>query len=113
MRSWPWRWRVSSRRSLARATLVAFALTLAGFAVHAADDHERWPPATSVGRTTSPTWPARRASPQGLLFFDDDQGFELAYDPTALASHEMQAVRMRGDDHDRLLYDSLGHPPVR
>ena len=24
----------------------------------------------------------------------------------------MQAVRLRGDDHDRLLYDALGHPAV-
>ncbi|HEY6460719.1 MAG TPA: hypothetical protein VIY73_11230, partial [Polyangiaceae bacterium] len=48
----------------------------------------------------------------GLLFFDDDQGFELAYDPGVPASHGIQAVRLRNDDHDRLLYDSLGHPAI-
>jgi hypothetical protein len=28
------------------------------------------------------------------------------------ASHGIQAARMRNDDHDRLLYDLLGHPQV-
>jgi len=48
----------------------------------------------------------------GLLYFDDDQGFELAFDPEVPASHGIQAVRLRGDDHDRLLYDLLGHPQI-
>jgi len=96
--------------SLARATLVAFALMLAGFAVHASSDHETLA-ASDLGRPRYEPDVARQTSiSAGLLFFDDDQGFELAYDPTALASHDVQAVRMRGDDHDRLLYDSLGHP---
>jgi hypothetical protein len=97
-------------RSLARASLVAFALALAGFAVHASNDHEKLA-AGDLGRPRYEPDVAREASiTAGLLFFDDDQGFELAYDPNAVASHEVQAVRMRGDDHDRLLYDSLGHP---
>jgi hypothetical protein len=48
----------------------------------------------------------------GLLFFDDDSGYQLAHDPGVTASHGVEAARLRGDDHDRLLYDSLGHPPV-
>jgi hypothetical protein len=97
-------------RSLGRSTLAVFALVLAGFAVHASNDHEILA-AGDLGRPRYEPDVAREASiTSGLLFFEDDQGFELAYDPTSLASHSVQAVRMRGDDHDRLLYDSLGHP---
>jgi hypothetical protein len=97
---------------LARATLVTFALALAGFGVHASHDHEVLA-SSDLGRPRYEPDVAREASvAHGLLFFDDDQGFELAYDPGLPASHGIQAVRLRGDDHDRLLYDSLGHPPV-
>jgi hypothetical protein len=97
-------------RWLARAAIVAFALALAGFAVHASNDHEVLA-ASDLGRPRyEPDVPRAASLTAGLLFFDDDQAFELAYDPSAVASHGVQAVRMRGDDHDRLLYDSLGHP---
>lgn len=97
---------------LARATMVAFALALAGFGVHASHDHEALA-ASDLGHPHYEPDAAREASvAHGLLFFEDDQGFELAYDPGLPASHGIQAVRLRGDDHDRLLYDSLGHPPV-
>jgi hypothetical protein len=101
---------------LARAAMTTFALALAGFGVHASFDHEALA-ASGLGRPHyEPDVVRESAGPgtrfTGLLFFDDDQGFELAYDPFALERHEMQAVRLRGDDHDRLLYDSLGHPPV-
>ena len=97
---------------LARATMATFALSLAGFGVHASFDHEALA-ASDLGRPHYEPDAAREASvAHGLLFFEDDQGFELAYDPGVRASHGIQAVRLRGDDHDRLLYDSLGHPPV-
>ena len=97
---------------LARAAMVTFALALAGFGVHASHDHEQLA-SSDLGRPRFEPDVAREASvAHGLLFFDDDQGFELAYDPSLPASHGIQAVRMRGDDHDRLLYDSLGHPAV-
>jgi hypothetical protein len=103
-------------RELARAAMATFALALAGFAVHASFDHEALA-ASDLGRPHyEPDALRESVGPgtkfTGLLFFDDDQGFELAYDPGALERHEMMAVRLRGDDHDRLLYDSLGHPPV-
>ncbi|MGD0525249.1 MAG: hypothetical protein ABSE49_08905 [Polyangiaceae bacterium] len=103
-------------RQLARAAMTIFAVALAGFAVHASFDHEALA-ASDLGRPHyEPDALRESVGPgtkfTGLLFFDDDQGFELAYDPEALARHEMMAVRLRGDDHDRLLYDSLGHPPV-
>ncbi|HEY8039394.1 MAG TPA: hypothetical protein VIF15_06350 [Polyangiaceae bacterium] len=99
-------------RSLARAAMATLALALAGFAVHASHEHDRLA-ASDLGRPRFEPDVAREANvAHGLLFFDDDQGYELAHDPGVLASHGIQAVRMRGDDHDRLLYDSLGHPVI-
>jgi hypothetical protein len=99
-------------RSLAQAAMVTFALALAGFAVHASHDHRQLA-AADTGRPRYEPDVAREANvTHGLLFFDDDQGFELAFDPGVPASHGVQAVRLRGDDHDRILYDSLGHPAI-
>jgi hypothetical protein len=92
--------------------MITFALSLAGFAVHASNDHEALA-ASDLGRPRYEPDVAREANvSHGLLFFEDDEGFKLAFDPGVPASHGIQAVRMRGDDHDRLLYDSLGHPAI-
>ncbi len=97
-------------RSFAPAILATCALSLAGFAVHAANDHEAMAKG-DLGRPRYEPDEAREANvTHGLLFFNDDEGYELAHDPGVAASHGVQAVRMRGDDHDRLLYDLLGHP---
>jgi hypothetical protein len=98
--------------SSARAATAAVALALAGFALHTSRDHQRIA-AADRGRPTYEPDVAREANvTHGLLFFDDDEGYEVASDPGVSASHGVEAVRMRGDDHDRLLYDELGHPPV-
>lgn len=99
-------------KRLASAAVGTMALALAGFAVHASHDHARL--ATSgAGHPHYEPDVAREAGVEyGLLYFEDDDGFELAYDPSVQASHGMLAVRMRGDDHDRLLWDQLGHPPI-
>lgn len=96
----------------ARAATAAFALVALGFGLHTSHDHERVA-AGGRGRPSYEPDVAREANvTHGLLLFDDDQGYEVASDPGALASHGIEAVRMRGDDHDRLIYDELGHPPV-
>jgi hypothetical protein len=98
--------------SAARAATATFALAAAGFAFHTSHDHERIA-AAGRGHPSYEPDAAREANvSHGLLFFDDDQGYEMASDPGMPASHGVEAVRMRGDDHDRLLYDELGHPPV-
>lgn len=97
---------------VARATLGTFALALAGFAFHVGNDHARRANA-DTGRPRYEPDVAREGNvTHGLLFFEDDEGFELAFDPSIPASHGIQAVRLRGDDHDRILYDSLGHPAI-
>jgi hypothetical protein len=98
-------------RAVAAAT-GTMALSLAGFALHTAHAHKAWATA-DLGRPHFEPDVAREANvTHGLLFFDDDQGFQLASDPGITASHGLQAARARGDDHDRLLYDLLGHPPT-
>jgi hypothetical protein len=87
-------------------------LAVAGFAVHASHAHEALA-ASDVGHPRFEPDVLREANvTHGLLFFADDTGYELAHDPGVLASHGVEAARMRGDDHDRLLFDSLGHPPA-
>jgi hypothetical protein len=98
--------------TFARATLVTFALALAGFAVHVSNDHARRANADTGHPHYEPDVAREGNVTHGLLFFEDDEGFELAFDPGVPASHGVQAVRLRGDDHDRILYDSLGHPAI-
>jgi hypothetical protein len=97
---------------LGSATAATVAFALAGFAVHTSHDHARMG-AAGLGRPHYEPDVAREAgATHGLLFFDDDEGYELADDPGATASHSVVAARVRGDDHDRLLFDLLGRPPT-
>lgn len=94
------------------AAIGTLALSLAGFAVHTS--HAQVARAKAgEGRPSFEPDVAREGNvTNGLLFFDQDGGYELASDPGATASHGVVAARLRGDDHDRLLYDLLGHPPA-
>jgi hypothetical protein len=95
--------------SVATATV---ALSLAGWSLHTSHEHARMA-AAGLGRPHYEPDVAREAgATHGLLFFDDDDGYEFAHDPSATASHGLEAARVRGDDHDRLLYDLLGRPPT-
>ena len=99
-------------RAFAAAGVTILALAVGGFAIHASHAHEALA-ASDVGRPRFEPDVVREANiTHGLLFFDDDTGYELAHDPGLGASHGIEAARLRGDDHDRLLYDSLGHPPT-
>ena len=100
------------QRSFERAALTALALSLFGFAVHGSHEHARLA-GGDWGRPRFEPDVAREANvTHGLLFFEDDVGFKLAYEPGLAASHGIAAARVLGDDRDRLLYDLLGHPPT-
>jgi hypothetical protein len=99
------------RRAAAAATATV-ALSLAGFALHTSHDHADLAAAGGGHPRYEPDVAREAGVTHGLLFFDDDEGYALASDPGLPASHGVQAARMRGDDHDRLLYDLLGHPPI-
>ncbi len=98
--------------AFARRALVVLALACGGFAVHAVFTHQ----AIATGDGDRPKYEpdvTREANvTHGLLYFDTVEGYNLAHDPDTQASHGLLAVRYRGDDHDRLLYDMLGHPAV-
>ncbi len=98
--------------ALGRAATALLGFAIGGFAVHAAYAHDRL--ATSdIGRPRfEPDVPRDASVNTGLLFFDNDAGFELAHDPDVAANRGLEAVRLRGDDHDRLIFDWLGRPPT-
>jgi hypothetical protein len=97
-------------RDLGRAAAATLGFALAGFGVHASYAHARLA-SSGIGRPRfEPDVPREGGATTGLLFFDDDAGYELAYDPVAVASLGLEAVRMRGDDHDRLVFEALGRP---
>jgi hypothetical protein len=82
------------------------------FAVHGAGDQRRLGDADAGRPRFEPDVVRESGVTAGLLFFDDDEAFELAHDPRATPSHGVLAVRQRGDDADRLVYESLGRPPT-
>jgi hypothetical protein len=96
----------------ARAAVGTLGIALAGFAVHTSRDHVRVAESDLGHPHYEPDVAREMGVANGLLYFEDDQGFELAYDPEASASHGVEAARLLGDDHDRLLYDLLGHPQI-
>jgi hypothetical protein len=91
-----------------RRALGALALAVLGFAVHGAFEHDALM-ARDGGRPLYDLEEGRAAG-KGLLFFDTDQGFNLAYDPYADPAHDILAARQRGDDHERALVERLEHP---
>ncbi len=99
-----------TRFAIERRAFVLLGLGCAGFATHAVNDQislanrDGARPMFEVDRL-------REANiTHGILFIDTDHGFNLAHDPGIAASHGVVAARLHRDDHDRVLYDLLGHP---
>jgi hypothetical protein len=97
--------------ALERAAVATIGFAVLGFATHASLGHQRMAAADGGRPHYEPDVPREAGVESGLLFFDDDVGYELARDPGVPASHGVEAIRLRSDDHDRLAYDILGHPP--
>ncbi len=118
--------------SYPRFALGLVALSLFAFGVHAVHDHRE----LAARDGGSPMFETHKVqgtgAEHGLVYFDTDHGFDLAYDPQedpavkgaskeseALAPRDpdapvplsLRAVRRRGDDGDRLVFDRAGHPP--
>jgi hypothetical protein len=99
------------RIPLVRRAATLLALSSLGFAIHAAYEHD----ALAQRDGARPMYDADEArtalpSRRGILFFDTDHGFDLAFDPYTDPSKAVLAARLRGDDHDRLLVERLDHP---
>jgi hypothetical protein len=94
--------------SFERLATALLGMALGGFAVHASAAHAATC-SSDLGRPHfEPDALQEVSATSGLLFFDDDQAFELATRPGLDASRGIQAVRSRGDDHDRLVYELAG-----
>ncbi len=100
------------RIPFARRALAVLAFACAGFAVHGVFEHRAYAALDGGQPRFDPDVLRESNVAEGLLFLDTDEGFDLAHVPDALPSHALLAARARGDDHDRLLYDLFGHPPV-
>ncbi|MGA7121373.1 MAG: hypothetical protein WBY94_14810 [Polyangiaceae bacterium] len=99
------------RRTFASGAVGTIAAAVAGFALHASHVHQALAASDDGHPRFDPDVVREANVTHGLLFFSDDVGYELAHDPGVVASHGIEAARLRGDDHDRWLFDSLGHPP--
>ncbi len=96
-----------------RATWI-LAIVLAGFAFHGVYDHRQLAERDG-GRVMFDREDLERANiKRGLVFVDTDHGFDLAHDPKYASAPDLGVTiaRLRGDDHDRLLYTRLEEPPA-
>ena len=98
------------RADYTRKALGLVGASIALFAVHGSFAHR----ALAERDGGAPMFEADRAkdagADHGLLFVDTDHGFGLAFDPDKAASKKLVVARLRGDDHDRLLFQNLGRP---
>jgi hypothetical protein len=94
--------------SFTRRSVLLIGLACAGFGAHAAFEHDALA-AREDGRPMYESEIAHDAG-KGILFFDTDHGFNLAYNAAANPAKELLAARFRGDDHDRLLVERMGRP---
>jgi hypothetical protein len=99
-----------ARFTFARRGLLVLGLAFLGFAVHAARAHDALASSNAGRPAFEPDRAREGGALQGLLYIDSDEGFNLASVPEVVPSHGVTAVRARGDHHDRLVYDLLGHP---
>ncbi len=93
-----------------RRLSIALGLGALGFAFHGVHDHVALRERDGGRPMFEPDLIREAHKDHGLLFFDTDHGFNLALQPGVTASHGILAVRLRNDDRDRFLYESLGHP---
>ena len=93
-------------------SVVALALSLVGFAVHASFSHRSLAERDGGKPMFAASSLAREHIEHGLVFVDSDHGFNLGHEPAELdAEHHVVVARHRHDAHDRLLWLRLNRPP--
>lgn len=97
----------------ARAALFTLAAMALGFAVHSAHDHAALRDREEGRPFFEPDVLTRANATSGILFVDTDHAMNLAHDPGQTSSHGVLVARFRDDDHDRVLFESMGRPPTR
>jgi hypothetical protein len=102
----------ASRVSYSRCVGAFVALALAGFALHSVRAQIALADRDGGAPMYEPDVPRAANITHGVVFFDTDHGFDLAYEPGVDPQKGLLAARFRDDDHDRLLLDHLGRPPA-
>jgi hypothetical protein len=94
---------------LERLALSRFAapLALAGFAVHGSFSHTQLSQREGGRPMFEPARLQAARIDQGLVFVNTDHGFNLGHRPAAT---DLVVARLRGDAHDRRLWERLGRP---
>lgn len=92
------------------AARFAAATALVGFAVHTSFDHRQLAEREGGRPMYEAAALARRGVDHGLVFVSTDHGFNLGFDPRALAQGGVVVARRRHDAHDSELWRSLGRP---
>ena len=101
---------VLPRVAFIRRAVLAIALVCLGFAVHGAYGHEQLANRDGGRPMFEPDAVRDSQITKGLLFFDTDHGYDLALQPGADPTKDVLAVRLRNDDHDRLVYERFERP---
>jgi hypothetical protein len=101
---------IAPRIEFMRRSLFVLALSCGGFALHVAFDHVALAERDGGHPMYEPDVTREAQVTKGLVFFDTDQGFNLAHVPGVNPEKDILAARLRGDDHDRMLLDLLNHP---
>jgi hypothetical protein len=87
-------------------------VALVSFGFHASHEHVRLRDREG-GRPMFESAVLREANVnEGLVFVQTDHGFSLGFDPASRGWGTPLIARHRGEDHDFLLWDSLGRPPA-
>lgn len=90
----------------------ALSLSLVGLAIHTSFDHR----ALAEREGGEPFFMRdeldRANVGMGLVFVDTDHGFSLGHIPFADPAKEPRIVRLRGDDHDWLVFEAYQRPPT-
>jgi hypothetical protein len=99
-------------RRFARAAYGVLTLALVGFGVHAVHEHGKLRDRDGGHPMFEPDVLARASVTNGLVFVDTDHGFALGHDPNARPDKGVLVARLRNDDRDRILFDTMGRPPT-
>lgn len=90
---------------------IVIGVACVGFAVHGAFEHVKLRDRDGGQPAFEPDVVTARDVKKALVFVDNDSGFNLAYDPGVTSAKEgIVYARIRDDDRDRMLFESLDRP---
>ncbi len=101
---------LAPRVEFLRRSLFVLALACGGFAVHAVFGHIALAERDGGRPMYEPDVTREAQVTKGIIFFDTDEGFNLAHVPGVDPEKDVLGARLRNDDHDRMLLERLNRP---